>query len=289
MKHPGAKGAQEAGDQMAASGSKRPARPEYPPDFSLAVCVLASGSRGNSIYVAGGRSAILIDAGLSGVEIERRLQSRNISPESLDAIVVSHEHTDHVKGVGVLSRRYNLPVYMNDGTRAAALTQLGKISRLKRFECGHPFQIDALTLHPFSISHDARDPVGFAIHHDGVRVGIATDLGIATAMVKQHLRACRLMILEANHDPKMLIDGPYPWPLKQRIKSRSGHLSNEDSKKLLMEVRHDRLEAVILAHLSETNNTSEMALQAVRPAIAGSRIRLAVAGQDECGETFYLK
>ena len=268
---------------------KSPCNTKTPPECLLAVCVLASGSKGNAIYVAGGHSAILIDAGLSGIEIERRLKSRHISPESIDAIVVSHEHSDHIRGVGVLSRRYGLPVYMNDGTRAASTPQLGKISKLKRFECGHAFQIDALTLHPFSISHDAEDPAGFAIHHNGATVGIATDLGIATSMVKQHLKACRLMILEANHDPAMLIEGPYPWPLKQRIKSRSGHLSNEASRDLLMEIKHDRLEAVILAHLSETNNTSEKALQAVGPAIANSPTRLAVACQDECGEIFSLK
>ncbi len=264
-------------------------KPVKEPDYNLAFCVLASGSKGNAIYISNGSVAILIDAGLSGVEIERRLKSRGLSPEDLDAILVSHEHGDHIQGVGVLSRRYNLPVYMNTKTREAALLQLGKISALENFECGSPFTIENLTIHPFSISHDAEDPVGFTVHHNGSKIGIATDLGIATTVVKEHLKKCSLMILEANHDPLMLIEGPYPWPIKQRIKSRTGHLSNEDSKDLLQELKHDRLEYVILAHLSETNNTAQQALSAVGPAVNGGNVQVSVACQDMCGVLFYLK
>jgi len=258
-------------------------------DYNLAICLLASGSKGNAIYVSNGTTALLIDAGLSGIEIERRLKSRGLSPEKLDAVIVSHEHSDHIQGVGVLSRRYRLPVYMNPKTRQAALPQIGKISELKEFECGRPFQIKSLTIHPFSISHDACDPAGFTIHHNGSKIGIATDLGIATSMVKEHLKDCQLMILEANHDPAMLIDGPYPWPLKQRIKSRSGHLSNEESRALLNEIKHAQLECVILAHLSQTNNTLQKALSTVGPIVSEEYTRIAVACQEASGEIFYLK
>jgi phosphoribosyl 1,2-cyclic phosphodiesterase len=128
-----------------------------------------------------------------------------------------------------------------------------------------------LTLHPFAISHDARDPSGFTISRSGRKVGIATDLGIATGMVKHHLQNCSLLVMEANHDPAMLTEGPYPWPLKQRIKSRSGHLSNQDSRDLLGEIKHDGLCHVVLAHLSETNNTADKALRAVQEALNGRR------------------
>ncbi|MFC1886258.1 MBL fold metallo-hydrolase [Thermodesulfobacteriota bacterium] len=257
--------------------------------YKLALCMLASGSKGNAIYVTGGGAAILIDAGLSGIEIERRLNSKGISPTDLDAIVVSHEHGDHIQGVGALSRRFDLPVYINPKTYAAGATQLGNIRDLRPFECGVPFEIKNLRLHPFSISHDAMDPAGFAIHRNGAKIGIATDLGITTSMVKEHLKQCHLLVLEANHDPAMLINGPYPWPLKQRIKGRCGHLSNEDSKRLLEEVFHKKLRHVILAHMSETNNSAERALDVVGRAIAESDIQICVSPQNISGDMVYLR
>jgi phosphoribosyl 1,2-cyclic phosphodiesterase len=258
-------------------------------DYNLEICVLASGSRGNAIYVSGGSTSILIDAGLSGIEIERRLHSKGLHPENLDGILVSHEHTDHIQGVGVLSRRFDLPVFMSSKTEKAAVSQLGNVRVIKNFECGSPFIINDLSIHPFSISHDAEDPSGFTINQNGTKIGIATDLGIATSMVKEHLKGCSLLILEANHDEDMLINGPYPWPIKQRIKSRTGHLSNKASKNLLKEVQHDRLKYVILAHLSETNNTPQKALSEVGRAMSRCRARLDVAIQDQCGALIRLK
>jgi len=258
-------------------------------DYNLAICILASGSRGNAVYVSGGSTSILIDAGLSGIEIERRLKSKELYPEDLDAILVSHEHTDHIQGVGVLARRFNLPVYISSKTENAAFSQLGNVRVIKNFECGSPFMIKDLSIHPFSISHDAEDPSGFTVNQNGTKIGIATDLGIATSMVKEHLKGCSLLILEANHDEDMLINGPYPWPVKQRIRSRTGHLSNEASKNLLKEVQHDRLKYVILAHLSETNNTPQKALSEVGRAITDCHAQLDVATQDECGALLRLK
>lgn len=257
------------------------------PDDYLAVCLLASGSKGNAIYLSNGTTSILIDAGLSGKEIERRFKSKGLHPENLDAIVVSHEHNDHIQGVGVLSRRFNLPVYINKKTHRMC-PRIGKIADLRAFDCGTPFHINQLTLHPFSISHDAEDPSGFTIGHNGKKIGLATDLGIATSMVKSHLTGCAMVILEANHDPAMLEFGPYPWPLKQRIKSRSGHLSNDDSKALLKEIQTDRLAHVILAHLSETNNTPEKALSTVSQAVTRRHIPISVATQDACTDIFYI-
>jgi phosphoribosyl 1,2-cyclic phosphodiesterase len=261
---------------------------QEPNEYRLAVCTLASGSKGNSTYVSDGATSILIDAGLSGTEIQRRLNSRNLSAEHLDAIVVSHEHSDHIQAVGVLSRRYKLPVYINQNARNA-LVQLGKIKQLRMFECGTTFPINNLIIHPFSISHDATDPVGFTVGQNGTKIGIATDLGMATSMVKEHLKSCSLLILESNHDPDMLANGPYPWPLKQRIKSRTGHLSNVDSKNLLQELQHDKLEHVILAHLSETNNTPQKAYDEAAKVLVHSKTRLRVAEQDCSGPVLYLK
>jgi len=254
----------------------------------LSLCMLASGSKGNAIYFSDGTTALLIDAGLSGKEIERRLQSKGLSAEALDAIIVSHEHSDHIQGVGVLSRRYGLPVYMNRKTRHAS-PKLGNIEDLREFSCGKTFCVNDMRIHPFSISHDAGDPSGFTIGQNGIKIGLATDLGVATALVKKHLAGSRLLILEANHDPKMLENGPYPWPLKQRIKGRSGHLSNEASRELLQELRHDRLEHVILAHLSETNNSPDRALSVVGQALEETEIGLSVAHQDSSSDLFYLR
>jgi len=189
--------------------------------------------------------------------------------------------------VGVLSRRFDLPVFINRKTHAA-VPQLGKIKDLRDFDCGTSFAVDQFSIHPFSISHDAQDPSGFTFQHNGKKIGIATDMGIATGMVKTHLADCNFLILEANHDPVMLQNGPYPWPLKQRIKSRTGHMSNEGSKALLEELRHSRLEHVILAHLSQTNNTPERALSVVGQALVHSKIGLSVALQDTGSKIFEL-
>lgn len=261
------------------------------PECSLSLCVLASGSKGNAIFVGNGTTAILVDAGLSGIEIQRRMDSAGLDITTLKAIVVSHEHSDHVRGVGVMSRRYKLPVYMSPGTEQAAQSQLGRLHAVHHFEIGKSFVINSLTLHPFATSHDAHDPAGFTITQNGKKIGIATDLGIATGMVKQHLKSCDLLVLEANHDPTMLIEGPYPWPLKQRIKSRNGHLSNEASGDLLMEIKHDKLCHVVLAHLSETNNAPEIALQTVLKILdtTDCSFQLHVANQDQCSRVLVLK
>ena len=257
-------------------------------NYELAVCMLASGSKGNAIYVTDGYSSILIDAGLSGKEIQRRMLSRGLSPETLDGIIVSHEHADHIQGVGILSRKYRIPVYMSPKTAEAVGSQIGRVFDLNHFQCGTPFSAGSLSFHPFSISHDAEDPAGFTLQKNGIKIGVATDLGIATAMVREHLKDSTLLILEANHDPNMLMEGPYPWFLKQRIKGRSGHLSNEDTQTLLTSIRGDRLTHVILAHLSETNNHPDLAMKVVGQALESRQVRLSVAAQDQSGDLVYV-
>lgn len=250
--------------------------------------MLASGSKGNSIYISTGQTSVLIDAGLSGVEIERRMASQKISVSEIDAIIVSHEHSDHIKGVGILARKHKLPVFISSKTKKAADVQLGRVDLINLFSCGCEFAINGLVIRPFSTSHDADDPAGFTISSGSKKIGIATDLGIATAMVKQHLKGCDCVVLEANHDLRMLEDGPYPWPLKQRIKSRTGHLSNDSSRELLMEVLHDGMSHVILAHLSETNNTPEKALTAVTQRLDRHHPNLSIALQHAAGPIISL-
>jgi len=249
----------------------------------LAVCVLASGSKGNAIHVSDGTTSILIDAGLAGREIERRMRARALRPESLSALLVSHEHADHLHGVGVLARRYHLPVYISPATRQMA-PQLGALPALHHFTCGCAFHIDGLRISPFSLSHDAADPAGFTLQSGALKVGIATDLGVVTHLVRHHLQQCHLLVLESNHDADLLMSGPYPWPLKQRVRGRTGHLSNAEARDLLVELRHGALRHVILAHLSEVNNRPEIALReaaaALEPCLA-TGTRLHVARQEE--------
>ncbi|MFP4475561.1 MAG: MBL fold metallo-hydrolase [Desulfatibacillaceae bacterium] len=255
----------------------------------ITLCALASGSKGNAVYVSDGATNILVDAGLSGKEIIRRMTLHGLSMEDVHAMVVSHEHIDHVRGVGVLARRFAIPAYFTRATWTAAPASLGEIPEVRRFVAGNTFPIGTLSVHPFSISHDAADPCGFTIKAGGVKVGIATDLGIATGMVRHHLRNCNALLLEANHDVAMLEQGPYPWPIKQRVKSRSGHLSNECARDLLSELLHDGLSHVILGHISQTNNLPEKALDAVRPVFEGHAAHVRAASQDVCGELLRLE
>jgi phosphoribosyl 1,2-cyclic phosphodiesterase len=264
-----------------------PSTPQ-PANGRLSACVLASGSKGNAIYLENGETRILVDAGLSGREIERRMKARQLCAADLDAILVTHEHADHIQGVGVLARRYDLPVHISRRTAQAGGGRLGKIKNLVHFRCGTRFRIGALEIHPFTTTHDAADSAGFTITNGGIKAGIATDLGIATELVKKHLDGCRLLVLEANHDPQMLTDGPYPWPLKQRIRGRNGHLSNAQCRDLLGELLHTDLQQVILAHLSENNNSPTQALETVSEALKGHAACLCAATQDVVGETIIL-
>lgn len=229
----------------------------------MRVCLLASGSKGNAVYVESGMSRLLLDAGLAAKELTRRLSGIGVAAEALDALLVSHEHSDHCRGLGPMARRYALPVYLHPETRRA-LPRLGVIADHREFEVGDRFTLRNVEVQTFPLTHDAAAPVGYTVESAEGKIGIATDLGIATRLVAERLRGCRVLILEANHDEEMLRDGPYPWPLKQRIRSNHGHLSNPASAELLRGLLWDGLEAVFLAHLSETNNTPALAEQSAR-------------------------
>jgi len=227
-------------------------------------CILGSGSKGNCTLVEAGSTAVLIDAGFSGKEITRRLALIHRSPEDLTAILVTHEHGDHVCGVGVLSRRCRLPVYANQGTHRAAASRVKKLHKRLEFGTGTSFTVGDLEVHPFQVSHDTADPVGFVIADRNTALCYCTDTGQVTKLIGHHVRRCRALILEANHDPQMLMDGPYPLPLKQRVRSKQGHLANGDAARFLAGLVDSSLRYVVLAHLSETNNLPEIAMARIR-------------------------
>jgi phosphoribosyl 1,2-cyclic phosphodiesterase len=224
----------------------------------LRVCLLASGSKGNSLFIKSGESRILVDAGLSGREIESRLNQIGEHASDLSAILVTHEHRDHITAVGPLARRHKLPVYVHPQTHAA-MPNPGRFDWLNEFDVSSRFSLRDMEVTPFPITHDASEPVGFFIATPEGNIGVATDLGIATRLVAEQLKRCRVLVLESNHDEIMLRDGPYPWPLKQRIAGHHGHLSNTAAAELLDSLLWDGLEAVFLAHLSETNNDPQLA------------------------------
>lgn len=223
--------------------------------------VLATGSKGNAILVSSSKTRILVDAGLSGKELSRRLDQTPVKAQTLQALLLSHEHRDHVNGSGVMSRRFDLPVYLTQGTLETLPSQVGHLPSVRVFQPGTRFRIGDLQIHPFATPHDARESVGFVIEHESFRLGICTDLGFATQLVKTRLQGCHGLVLESNHDTNMLNNGPYPPELKQRIRSRHGHLSNSDTCELLKSLHHQNLQSVVFAHLSEVNNHPEVLLQ----------------------------
>lgn len=257
--------------------------------------VLASGSKGNSTVVATQRTRILVDAGLSCRELLKRMHIAGEDAHALDAILITHEHQDHVQGVAVLARKLGIPVYFTEMTHRAWVRWLHPQKRmtyaewLRRrqepaepiqsapeeaesagpdpaaipsvafFEAGKRFAVGDIAVEPFTIPHDAADPVGFVFEGEGVRIGFATDLGYMPANARQALRGCDVLLLESNHDTEMLRDGPYPWSVKQRVMSRVGHLSNEAAAEFLERNYDGQAAYIVLAHLSESNNLPALA------------------------------
>lgn len=247
--------------------------------------VLGSGSRGNSILLETRESRVLVDAGFSGRQIRRRLEALEISADTIDGILITHEHRDHTQGMGVFARRFRIPIYIARATARSCDRLLGGDEELQFYQAGVPVDIGDLRIEPFLTCHDAVDPLAVTIRQrgSGLKVGIATDLGTPTVSVRHALRRCDFLILEANHDDIMLRDGPYPWSVKSRIASRHGHLSNRAAAELGVELNHPRLAGVVLAHLSQECNDPGLALEVVggRLRKAGFRAYLAVARQDE--------
>jgi len=235
--------------------------------------VLASGSRGNACYVETGRARVLVDAGLSCREIMDRLETVGVDPGDLDALVITHEHADHIKGAGALARRLNLPVYINTPTLQRAMRNLGNLPRPMPVRTGQTIVVHDLFIETFTKSHDAADPMGLVISSEGARLGLLTDTGRSTALVEDRLRGCHALILEFNHDETMLENGPYPLDLKRRVRGPDGHLSNRQASGLLRAVSHKGLDLVVLAHLSQVNNRPEVAYRAGKDVLARCGLR----------------
>lgn len=286
----------------------------------MRMTVLASGSKGNSTVIASSTTRILVDAGLSCRELMKRMKAAGQDPASLDAILITHEHQDHVQGLAVTARRLGIPVYLTEPTHRAWVRWLtprkrityaewleqrraqaaaavmepdqeekeaaeealseGKdgagetaerdpawIPAVEYFQSGNGFRIGDIAVTPFTIPHDAVDPVGFVFEAEGVRVGMATDLGYLPSNLNMHLRGCDVLMLESNHDLDMLRDGPYPWAVKQRVMSRVGHLSNDAAAEFLAKSYDGHATYVVLAHLSESNNLPELARMAAESAL----------------------
>lgn len=228
--------------------------------------MLASGSKGNCVIIEGRAGSLLIDAGLSAKECLQRIERAGIDAGSVEALLVTHEHTDHIRGVDVLARKLDIPVYGTEGTLSDFLNFRRTSAKplVHHTCCDHErFTIGDFSVEPFSISHDAREPCGFIISEGDLRIGYCTDTGIVTPHMHDLLRACDGIVLESNHCPDMLQNGPYPESLKRRIRSKRGHLSNPAAAECLRDFGRD-VPQVILAHLSETNNTPGKAMVSAR-------------------------
>ncbi|NLZ82013.1 MAG: MBL fold metallo-hydrolase [Clostridiales bacterium] len=238
---------------------------------------IASGSSGNCIYVGSNNTHILVDCGISGKRIEAGLNENEIKGEDLSGILITHEHTDHICGLGVMARRYGIPIYATRETlyKIENTTALGKVPTeiFVIIEADQTFQIEDLTIHPFIISHDAANPVAYRISHESQSIAVATDMGRYNDYIVENLAGVDALLIEANHDVNMLQAGSYPYPLKRRILSDYGHLSNESSGKLLTKILHDGLKHIFLGHLSKENNYEELAYETVRLEIAMSDTR----------------
>jgi phosphoribosyl 1,2-cyclic phosphodiesterase len=234
--------------------------------MGVSVSVLASGSRGNSAIVASSRAKILVDAGISCRETAKRMRAAGDDPRTLSAILITHEHSDHIYGLAVLARKFRVPVFMTEATHQAWARSLRddsgespQLARLEIFSAGRCFQVGDVEVSPFTIPHDAADPVGLTFRAEGIKVGIATDLGYMPPNVCDRLRGCDVLVVESNHDLEMLRVGPYPWSVKQRVGSPTGHLSNDKLAKFFSTEYDGTASYIVLAHISERNNHPELA------------------------------
>ena len=253
-------------------------------------CSLYSGSSGNSLFVETENTKILIDAGVSSKKIETALTNLNIDPASIDGILVTHEHSDHVQGLGTFSKKYDLPVFVNQKTLDAMPKQKEKISEknIKKFTIEEKFEIGDLQIKPFSIPHDAANPCGFNIFNNNKKISIATDIGHMTNGILKNLEDSIFILLESNYDPEVLKFSRYPYQLKSRIAGPTGHLSNELAGKTISHLLHSGLKQAMLGHLSKESNFPELAYKTVVDEIISSNynensLKLSVASRDVPG------
>lgn len=253
-------------------------------------CPLASGSKGNSIYVGTKRTKLLIDAGLSAKATKERLAKINVDLADIDAILITHEHTDHILGLKMLAYKMGIPVLANSETAKGIVNCFHDTPKFKIFSTGETFEFGDMEIHPFSIQHDTLDPVAFTIKIDSLKLGFCADLGFATTLVQNQLRHCDYLYLESNHEPSMVHASARPMVYKQRVLSRTGHLSNEACGQLLCEVAHPKLKHVHLAHLSSECNSPEKALGVVKEQLSrkGLHMEICIAQQHTVSQPIYF-
>ncbi len=240
------------------------------------LCSLASGSSGNCIYISNNKTGLLIDAGISFKAISQRLKDSNIYENNIKALLISHEHSDHIKCAGVVSRKLDIPIYANSNTWEAMESSLGKLKNknIKVFKTGSEFEIENILIKSFSIPHDAVEPVGFTLQLKGVKVGFATDLGYFSDGAKDNLKNSDFVFLESNHDVEMLKVGNYPYFLKRRILSEVGHLSNESAGNAACELIESGINRIMLGHLSQENNFPQLAYETVKSIMCAKGIKI---------------
>ncbi len=251
----------------------------------MRICSIASGSSGNCIYVGSDATHLLVDVGISGKRTEAGLKELDLSMQDIDGIFITHEHTDHIAGLGVLARKYGVPVFATRGTIEAIkkTASVGEIPEelFQTVYADEKVIVKDIVCNPMRISHDAAEPVAYRISHGKKKVGIVTDLGTYNDYTVECLKEMDALLLEANHDVNMLQVGPYPYYLKQRILGDRGHLSNERAGQLLCDLLHDKLQAVVLGHLSKENNLPELAYESVRV-----EVTMACMNKERSGNSF---
>lgn len=259
-------------------------------------CPLFSGSSGNALFVKGGNTALLVDAGLAGSTVAGALRAIGEDPASLAGILVTHEHIDHVRGVGVLARRFKVPVYANAGTWRGMLPYTGAIpeGQVRMFETGREFYIGDMAVFPFKTPHDANESVGYAFRAEGKKLSVLTDVGHMHDGLFDAVAGSDLLLIESNHDVEMLKVGPYPYPLKRRILGDEGHLSNDACGAALAKLFRRGVKQAVLGHLSGENNLGSIALETVRAALRAEDIHdgdlpLSLAYRDRAGEIYELE
>jgi phosphoribosyl 1,2-cyclic phosphodiesterase len=252
----------------------------------IEICALASGSNGNCYYIGNKTNAVLIDAGISSRQILLRMQQRQLDPAKIQALFITHEHTDHARGARVLCNRLGIPVYLTQGTYLAIKTE-ERPATIRLFSPGDTLKAGEFNIHSFQKKHDASDPCSFRVEYKNTNVGVFTDIGEACENVKDHLPLCRALFIESNYDEQMLWDGPYPYYLKQRIASHIGHLSNSQSLELVQAHAGKELEYVFLSHLSKENNTPQKAFQNFSG--LKTRFNIQLTSREEATGVFVLK
>lgn len=242
--------------------------------------LLGSGSKGNASLVEHGGTRLLIDCGFSVKELERRMQRLGVEADTIDAILVTHEHNDHIAGVGAFARKYGKPVWLTAGTAKGAGGRLGLLPQRQLLNCHTDFAVGDLLISPFPVPHDAREPCQFVFSDGDKRLGLLTDLGRSTQHIEQQLSACDALILESNHDSEMLRNGPYPPRLQARVGGELGHLSNEQAATVLRRIDCSSLQHMVAAHLSEKNNQPALAVNVLSEALGCEPEWVALAHQE---------